>query len=219
LPLPSPTLVTPQPLDIAYLDPHLLIAVKPSGLLSVPGRGPDKQDCLIARLRREIPDALVVHRLDMPTSGLMIFARGQEAQRRLSAAFAERAIHKKYIAVVAGHMISDQGQVDLPLLTDWPNRPLQKIDHDIGKPALTHYTVLQRQASDCTRALLEPITGRTHQLRVHLWALGHPILGDMLYAPPAIQNQSARLLLHASTLQLTHPFTDKLLQFQHEPPF
>jgi tRNA pseudouridine32 synthase / 23S rRNA pseudouridine746 synthase len=211
--------VTSFPPEIVHLDPHLLIAVKPSGLLSVPGRGPDKQDCLIARLTQQIPDALVVHRLDMPTSGLMIFARGQEAQRLLSTAFANREIQKKYTAVVAGHMAADQGQVDLPLLTDWPNRPLQKIDHEIGKPALTRYTVLQRQATDCTRVMLEPITGRTHQLRVHLCAIGHPILGDMLYAPPAIQNQSARLLLHACALHFTHPLTGKLLQFQHEPPF
>jgi len=208
------------PLDLVFQDHALLVVSKPSGLLSVPGRGADKQDSLASRLAAWWPDALVVHRLDMSTSGLMVFARGKAAQRQLSASFAERRVRKGYVAVVAGIVSADSGEIDLPLLTDWPNRPLQKIDRDLGKPALTRYLVQGRDVRRGTSRLsLEPVTGRTHQLRVHLQALGHPILGDALYAPPAALERSARLMLHAESLCLPHPTTGEPLRFDLPAPF
>jgi tRNA pseudouridine32 synthase/23S rRNA pseudouridine746 synthase len=197
---------------ILYADAHLLIADKPAGLLSVPGRGEDNQDCLITRLQADYADALTVHRLDMATSGLMAFARGAEAQRALSMAFAERRVAKTYVAVVAGLVAEDAGAVDLPLICDWPNRPRQKVDHALGKPSLTRYRVLAR-GEGVTRLELEPVTGRSHQLRVHMAALGHPILGDPFYAPPDVQAMSARLLLHAAALSLPHPYGGESLRF------
>jgi tRNA pseudouridine32 synthase / 23S rRNA pseudouridine746 synthase len=205
---------------IHHQDPHLVVVCKPAGLLSVPGKGPDKQDCQITRLQQDIPDALVVHRLDMSTSGLMVFARSKTAQKLLSAAFANREIGKQYVAIVGGMVKQTEGDIDLPLLTDWPHRPLQKIDLEHGKPAHTHYRVLHRDTpTHCTRLLLEPTTGRSHQLRVHLLALGHPIWGDALYAPAAIQAQASRLCLHASALSLVHPVTKQRLDFADMPPF
>ncbi|WP_367850262.1 RluA family pseudouridine synthase [Rhodoferax sp. WC2427] len=202
----------PLGLDTVYADDHLLVFHKPSGLLSVPGRGPDKQDCLSARAQRAYPDALVVHRLDMATSGLVVMARGIAMQRILNAAFANRAVDKRYTAVVAGRPIGDQGQIDLPILVDWPNRPLRKIDPEHGKPSCTRWQVLEA-LEDRTRLALEPITGRSHQLRVHLAAIGHPILGDALYAPPAVQAMAGRLLLHACSLALQHPATGAPLRW------
>jgi tRNA pseudouridine32 synthase / 23S rRNA pseudouridine746 synthase len=205
---------------IHHQDPHLVVVCKPAGLLSVPGRGADKQDCLISRLQRCIPDTLVVHRLDMSTSGLMVFARSKPMQKTLNAAFANREVTKQYVAIVGGLIAQTQGHINLPLLTDWPRRPLQKIDLNHGKPAHTHYTVIHRDTPrHCTRVLLEPTTGRSHQLRVHLLSLGHPILGDALYAPAAIQAQASRLCLHASALSFTHPFTHHRLNFMDAPPF
>ncbi|MGN6424484.1 MAG: pseudouridine synthase [Asticcacaulis sp.] len=203
---------------ILYADAHLLIADKPAGLLSVPGRGEANQDCLITRLQADYPDALTVHRLDMATSGVMAFGRGPEAQRALSMAFAERRVAKTYIAVVAGHVAEAAGAVDLPLICDWPNRPRQKVDHAVGKPALTRYRVLAR-GEGVTRIALEPVTGRSHQLRVHMAALGHPILGDPFYAPPEVQAMSARLLLHAAALSLPHPHSGETLRFESPPAF
>jgi tRNA pseudouridine32 synthase/23S rRNA pseudouridine746 synthase len=210
----------PPAIDLLYQDHDLLIVAKPEGLLSVPGRGEDKQDCLAARVVAQVADALVVHRLDMSTSGLMAFARGKAAQRRLSAAFAERRVNKRYVAVVDGLVPRDDGEIDLPLLTDWPNRPRQKVDPLQGKPALTRYAVVARDpGSGTTRVALEPVTGRSHQLRVHLLALGHPIVGDALYAPPAVRERSGRLLLHAESLCLPHPSTGEPLRFHHPSPF
>ena len=207
---------------ILHADAHLLIAVKPAGLLSVPGRGADKQDCLIARLQAAYPDALTVHRLDMATSGVMAFGRGIEAQRALSAAFAERRVAKSYVAVVAGHVAEAAGEVDLPLICDWPNRPLQKVDHERGKRALTRWRVLARGivgGGGVTRVELEPVTGRSHQLRVHMAQMGHPILGDPFYAPPAVRAMSARLLLHARALTVPHPADAEMTAFAAEPGF
>jgi tRNA pseudouridine32 synthase/23S rRNA pseudouridine746 synthase len=201
---------------ILYADAHLLIADKPAGLLSVPGRGEANQDCLITRLQADYPDALTVHRLDMATSGVMAFGRGPEAQRALSMAFAERRVAKTYIAVVAGHVAEAAGAVDLPLICDWPNRPRQKVDHAVGKPALTRYRVVER-GEGTTRLELEPVTGRSHQLRVHMAALGHPILGDPFYAPPEVQAMSARLLLHAAALSLPHPHSGEVMRFESPP--
>ncbi len=196
-----------------FINQDMLVVNKPSGLLSVPGRGPDKQDCVIHRMQALYPEALIVHRLDMATSGLLLLARGPQAQRRLSMAFEARQVHKRYEALVHGRMApspaQDWSEVRLPLLTDWPNRPRQKVDFAHGKPSLTRYRVLpgptSRAAelgftSPCSRLELEPVTGRTHQLRVHMMALGHPILGDALYGPA--EDQAPRLYLHARTLAL-----------------
>ncbi|MEW6677748.1 MAG: RluA family pseudouridine synthase [Pseudomonadota bacterium] len=295
-----------MPFHLIHADLHLLVLEKPSGLLSVPGRGPDKQDCLSARVQAQYPDALIVHRLDMDTSGLFVMARGPEAQRRLSMAFAARQVKKRYIALVAGHLPAPDtpdgwGLIDLPLIVDWPNRPRSIVDHEIGKPSQTRWRVLHSDAaSTCenrpsppatlwasgpslapletatplrpapcglvplagegselpsgrtipsvpppqageapklepspasgggqgggkpfptTRLELDPLTGRSHQLRVHLQALGHPILGDPLYAPPAVLTAAGRLLLHASRLDFAHPVTGADLHFESPPDF
>ncbi len=201
--------------ELLFNDDYLLVAVKPAGLLSVPGRGPDKQDCLSARVQAHFPDTLVVHRLDMATSGLMLFARGAEMQRKLSMMFQDRVMDKRYIAVCAGKLEHPQGEIDLPIAPDWANRPLQRIDVEIGKPSLTRYRLLL-QESDRSRVELEPVTGRTHQLRLHLTSLGHPILGDALYGD---EDSAPRLLLHAFMLRFTHPISGELLTFEHEPSF
>ncbi|MFA5081493.1 MAG: pseudouridine synthase [Hydrogenophilaceae bacterium] len=206
-----------------YADDALLVFDKPSGLLAVPGRGADKQDCLSARVQVRYPDALIVHRLDMATSGLMVMARGPATQRILSMAFAERAVTKRYIAMVAGRLTApaaEWGIIDLPIMVDWPNRPLRIVDHDLGKPSLTRWRLLGHGPDGLiTRVELEPVTGRSHQLRVHLRALGHPILGDTLYAPPDVQAMASRLLLHAWSLALTHPVTGEPLTFASPAPF
>jgi len=206
-----------------YADDTVLVFDKPSGLLAVPGRGPDKQDCLAARVQAGYPDALIVHRLDMATSGLMVMARGAAAQRALSKAFAAREVTKRYIAVVAGRLEAPAdgwGVIDLPIVVDWPNRPLRIVDHHSGKPSLTRWRVLGNdEAGAITRIELEPVTGRSHQLRVHLRELGHPILGDALYAPPQVQALSGRLLLHAWSLGFMHPLSGQRLAFECPPPF
>lgn len=209
--------MSPPELTVLYADTALLVLDKPSGLLSVPGRGEDKQDCLSARAQHLYPDALIVHRLDMATSGLMVLARGIDAQRSLNAAFAKRRVNKRYIAVVDGVLPPPPeawGLIDLPIIVDWPNRPRRMIDHQIGKPSTTRWRVLPQQVSTATtRVELEPITGRSHQLRVHLQALGHPILGDALYGNPRVQALADRLLLHACLLELAHPVTGQTLRF------
>ena len=206
-----------------HIDDALVVVDKPAGLLSVPGRGPDKADCLAARVQAEFPDALVVHRLDMDTSGLMVMARGVAAQRTLSQAFAARTVHKRYMAWVAGRLEAtdaDWGTVALPLICDWPNRPLQKVDFALGKPSVTRWRVLDYDAAmDATRVELEPVTGRSHQLRVHMRELGHPMLGDPLYAPETIRGRSPRLLLHAVSLSMPHPLTGTACKFESPPPF
>lgn len=251
-----------MPFHLIHADQYLLVLNKPSGLLAVPGRGPDKQDCLSARVQAEYQDALIVHRLDMDTSGLLIMARGPEMQRQLSMAFAARRVHKRYIAVVAGHLPPPDtpdgwGLIDLPIILDWPNRPKSIVDHEQGKPSQTRWRVVGLPpppvgegrgegggpqgrngegrnpeptipwtpasagvtTGETTRLELDPLTGRSHQLRVHLQALGHPILGDPLYAPPAVLTQAGRLLLHASHLAFTHPVTGADLHFESQPDF
>lgn len=197
-------------IPILYQDDHLLLVNKPSGLLSVPGKTPEKHDCLISRVQVHFPDALIVHRLDMSTSGLMILALGKSMHRSLSILFQERQVAKSYLAKVEGRLSLSQGVIDLPLITDWPNRPKQKVDFLIGKPSQTYYEVLaydDEQASSLVK--LTPITGRSHQLRVHMLELGHAILGDELYAPIQAYNKAPRLLLHAEYLAFTHPVTQK----------
>ena len=203
---------------LLHVDEHLVVADKPSGLLSVPGRGAHLQDCLASRVQAMFNDARVVHRLDMATSGLMLFARGPQAQRALSRAFELREIHKRYIAIAHGRVAAAQGEIDLPLMADWPNRPRQKVDREHGKPSLTRYRVTGLEA-DRTRLELEPVTGRAHQLRVHLLAIGHPILGDALYAPPEALTGAERLLLHAAMLRFVHPFSGAEVVFESAAPF
>lgn len=202
-----------------YQDDYLLILDKASGLLSVPGRGADKQDSLALRVQMKFPDALIVHRLDMATSGLMVMARGKQVHRQLSILFQQRKVQKCYTAVVSGYLKNAEGEIDLPLIADWPNRPRQKVDFETGKPCLTRYTALRQNQDHTTRIELQPVTGRTHQLRVHMHAIGHSILGDGLYANEDIKNQSPRLLLHANTLRFEHPATGELLTFCCKPPF
>ncbi len=210
-------------LTLLHVDDSLIVVDKPAGLLSVPGRGEDKQDCLAARVQARYPDACIVHRLDMATSGLMLMARGAIAQRALGHAFATRQVAKRYVAVVAGQLQAPAdlwGVIDLPLMADWPNRPRQKVDVTHGKPSVTRWRILEHDTlNDTTRVELEPVTGRTHQLRVHLGALGHPILGDALYASLAVQMRAPRLLLHARTLMLTHPVSGARLAFASDVPF
>ncbi len=213
-----------EDLTLLHEDACLLVFDKPSGLLSVPGRGPDKQDCASLRAQAVYADARVVHRLDMATSGLFVMARGAQAQSALSKAFAVGKIAKHYVAVVAGKLdtqsdaVDGWSMIDLPIAADWPRRPLRIIDHQTGKPSITRWRILSLDAST-TRILLNPLTGRTHQLRVHLQALGHPILGDALYAPPDIQSLATRLLLHASRIEFSHPATGAPLTFSSTPPF
>ena len=213
-------------MDFAFQDAHLLIVNKPAGLLSVPGRGEDKQDCLSARIQQLFPDALVVHRLDMATSGLMVFARGEAMQRELSRMFREREVTKRYVALVAGVLENEVGEIDLPLIVDWPNRPKSKVDYESGKPSLTRYRLLgisidtasptQDERNLVTsRVELEPITGRTHQLRLHLASIGHPIIGDTLYDGRIAE----RLMLHATRLAFDHPITAKPLYFESDAPY
>ncbi|MDP1928454.1 MAG: pseudouridine synthase [Thiobacillus sp.] len=215
--------ITKPDIDLLFVDDAILVVDKPSGLLAVPGRGADKQDCLSARVQACYPDSLIVHRLDMATSGLMVMARDAATQRALSQAFAAREVAKRYIAVVAGRINAPPGgwgMIDLPIIVDWPNRPLRIIDHQLGKPSQTRWRVLGCDASGLnTRVELEPITGRSHQLRVHLRALGHPILGDALYAPSEVQARASRLLLHAVSLGFTHPVTGAQLYFESPLPF
>jgi tRNA pseudouridine32 synthase/23S rRNA pseudouridine746 synthase len=203
---------------IVFADDAFVVAAKPAGQLAVPGRGEDKQDCLWRRVQREVADALVVHRLDQATSGLMLFARGVAVQRALGRAFMQRAVDKTYVAVVAGEVAGEQGEIDLPLAVDWPNRPRQVVDPVRGKASLTRWRVLGR--GDGTTCLaLEPVTGRSHQLRVHLLAIGHPIVGDSLYAPPEVAAAAPRLLLHASRLAFDHPSRHERVAFESPPPF
>jgi tRNA pseudouridine32 synthase/23S rRNA pseudouridine746 synthase len=217
-------------LDLVYCDESLLVANKPAGLLSVPGRGSDKSDSLETRIQKEFPDARGVHRLDMSTSGLLMFARGADIHQRLSSLFRERAIRKSYVAIVSGR-IGTAGEVDLPLASDWPNRPRQMVNFAIGKPSLTRYVLLDYLiyptrdtthhvdgGQPASRVELEPVTGRTHQLRVHLAAIGHPVLGDELYGGNA-GSRPERLLLHARELSFIHPLTDELLTLISEAPF
>lgn len=241
-------MTAPCPADLRclHVDEDLLVLDKPAGLLCVPGRGEDKQDCLSARAQRAWPDALVVHRLDQATSGIVLMARSAAVQRSLSHAFAQRQVHKRYQAVVHGRMAAPAGggweQIDLPIAADWERRPLRVVDAEHGKPSLTEWRVLavesafmpQTDAAEIqntevpedpedstvvTRLELQPVTGRTHQLRVHLSAVGHAILGDMLYADAAVQALSPRLLLHATRLAFVHPRSGETVQFSSAPDF
>ena len=206
-------------LNVLFADNSMLVVDKPAGLLSVPGRGHDKQDCLASRVQVEFPDALTVHRLDMSTSGLLLLARGEEMHRQLSRLFRERLVEKRYEALLDGLLAEAGGEVDLPLICDWPNRPRQKVDFDIGKHSLTRFTRLDMdQGRNTTRVQLEPVTGRSHQLRVHMAALGHPILGDEFYGTDD-DPRTNRLTLHATDLAFSHPLTAVPMYFHSAAPF
>ncbi len=210
----------PPGFRLVHHDERLLLADKPADFLCVPGRGPQNADCLSARVQADWPDALVVHRLDMATSGLVLFARGIAMQRSLSIAFAQRQMHKRYEAMVAGLLAEDSGEIALPLAADWPNRPLQRVDPVGGKPSCTRWQVIARDtAAGTTRLALQPVTGRTHQLRLHLAAIGHPILGDVFYAPPPLDAAAPRLLLHACRLELPHPGDGSMRVYACPAPF
>ena len=207
--------------ETIYTDAYLLVLNKPAGLLSVPGKGVDKQECLSSRVQKSYPDALIVHRLDMATSGLMLMARGLVMQIALSKLFENRMMHKRYVAVVDGHMAASPNWqlIDLPIALDWPNRPLRMIHAD-GKPSQTRWRAMRYSADqNTTRVELEPITGRSHQLRVHLKELGHPMLGDALYAPADVQAKSGRLLLHACVLRFLHPASGEAMVFENASAF
>jgi len=209
-----------QVLDIIYLDKHLIVVNKPCGLLSVPGRGEDKQDCLLSRVNLQYPSALIVHRLDMSTSGIILLALNTAVHKQLSELFSSRKMNKKYIAVVDGQIDPVEGQIQQALICDWPNRPRQKIDHINGKASCTKYRVIESD-SDANRCRVEliPKTGRTHQLRVHMQYLGHAILGDELYGDSKAVNKSERLLLHASYLEFVHPVTNNNIILECPIPF
>jgi tRNA pseudouridine32 synthase/23S rRNA pseudouridine746 synthase len=206
-----------DPLDILYDDHEVLLVNKPSGLLSVPGKGPELADCLIARVQATFPTALLVHRLDRDTSGVMIFALTPHAQRHLGLQFEKRQTKKTYVARVWGEVAEKTGTVDLPLIVDWPNRPRQMVDHENGKQAVTDWRVVRARDGE-TRVRLMPRTGRSHQLRVHMLALGHPILGDAFYATGPARD-FPRLMLHSETLQFRHPDGGRGMRITAKCPF
>lgn len=211
------TPTTEQP-RILHADHEILVVDKPAGLLSVPGKGEDRADCLIARLRAAYPTVLLVHRLDMDTSGVMVFGLTPHAQRHLGLQFEHRQTKKHYLARLWGHLEPKEGHVDLPLCVDWPNRPRQHIDHENGRPAQTDWRVLRLEADGTTRVRLTPLTGRSHQLRVHMRETGHPILGDPLYAEGPARD-FPRLMLHAESLRLRHPDGGRHMTFTAPCPF
>jgi tRNA pseudouridine32 synthase/23S rRNA pseudouridine746 synthase len=205
------------PLEILFQDDQIIVANKPSGLLSVPGKLEGRADCLVSRLQAAHWDTLLVHRLDCDTSGVMIFARTKQAQGFLGQEFEKRRAKKTYVARVWGHLTPDAGHVDLPLCADWPNRPRQMVDHVNGRPAQTDWKIIDRDA-ETTRVRLFPLTGRSHQLRVHMLAMGCPILGDPIYATGKAR-EFPRLMLHAESLTLHHPATQQLVTFTAPCPF
>jgi tRNA pseudouridine32 synthase / 23S rRNA pseudouridine746 synthase len=212
----------PLAISLVYADDSLVVVNKPSGLLAVPGRGAGKQHCASLLAQQMFADALIVHRLDQATSGLLLLARGPAMQRALSHLFEKRQVGKRYEAVVHGQVAPSQGSISLPLAADWPARPRQKVDHAIGKPALTHYqTISHDPLAGTTRLRLQPETGRTHQLRVHMLAIGHPMVGDGLYGDGALvgQNGYAHLHLHAQSLSLVHPVNGLPMHWQCACPF
>ncbi len=203
-----------DPIRVLYQDADLLVVEKPAGLLSVPGKDTAHADCLISRLEAQDPKTLLLHRLDMDTSGVMVFARNKSAQRHLGLQFEKRVLEKQYEALVTGPLEADEGQIDAPLIADWPNRPLQKICYETGKPALTRWQVLS-QSDHAIRIRLFPHTGRSHQLRVHLQSIGAPIIGDRFYGGHA----AVRLMLHSSSLKLRHPSGGAWHNFASDVPF
>lgn len=209
-----------EAVSVVYRDAYILVVNKPAFLLSVPGRAPENRDCVTRRLSIDHPSLRLVHRLDLDTSGVMVFALDRAAQSQLSRAFQRRQVRKEYEAEVEGLLTDTEGKIDLPLIADWPHRPLQKVCYQTGKSALTHWRVLRRDPDNgTTRLRLYPVTGRSHQLRIHCREIGHPILGCDLYAPPEVLGRSDRLLLHACRLAFNHPATGLWMEFEAPPPF
>ena len=208
----------PHEIPVLYHDDYIVALDKPSGLLSVKGIGPSKIDCLALRAASAIEGARIVHRLDMDTSGVIVLARDAETHRELSRQFQDREVEKEYVAVVGGSLKEDSGDIDIPIRKDMDNPPKQCVDYDQGKSSQTAWSVLQRKP-DRTRVLLAPKTGRSHQLRVHLKEIGHPILGDNLYAPPELLAMAGRLQLHAQKLVVTHPASNERITFYSACPF
>lgn len=206
-------------LHILYQDAHIMVVNKPSGLLSVPGRLEEHKDSVMTRIQRDYPEAESVHRLDMATSGVIVVALTKAAERELKRQFREREPSKTYVARVWGHPAQEKGLVDLPLICDWPNRPKQKVCFETGKSAQTEYQVVEYRDDNSARVALKPITGRSHQLRVHMLALGHPILGDGFYAHPEAKAMADRLLLHAESLTITHPAFGNAMTFRQPADF
>ncbi|UYV37904.1 RluA family pseudouridine synthase [Rhodobacteraceae bacterium D3-12] len=205
-----------DPLEVLHEDHELIAVVKPAGLLSVPGKGDHLADCLLARIETAFPTALLVHRLDRDTSGVMIFAATPHAQRHLGLQFEKRQVKKTYIARVHGHLDQEEGEIDLPLIVDWPNRPRQMVCHETGKQAITTFKRVKADETE-SRVRLMPHTGRSHQLRVHMTALGHPIIGDPFYSEGA--ERYARMMLHAQELRLRHPDGGRGMRFFAKAPF
>ena len=208
-----------KPLDIIYIDSSLVVLNKPEGLLTVPGKQEINFDSLLIRLRREVFGALLVHRLDLHTSGVIVFARTASSQVCLNKQFERRETKKIYIARVKGHIKKDEGKIDLPIIVDWANRPKQKVCAETGRKSVTYYKVLDREPQNVSRVELQPITGRSHQLRLHMKAIGHPIIGDPLYADNATFGKSNRLELHSYSLRINHPKTKKSNLFLVKVPF
>lgn len=208
-----------EPLTELYRDRSIVVVNKPAGLLSVPGKSPNHEDSALSRLQKINPETRVVHRLDMSTSGLMVFGLDADSHRALSRQFQDRTVAKEYMAEVWGKLAEPQGTIELPLRCDWPNRPRQMVDHELGKPSLTLFQAMNNRRPEFGRVRLKPITGRSHQLRVHLAELGHPILGCEFYAHPGAQQASKRLHLHATRLGFTHPVSGEAMTFESEAPF
>ena len=204
-------------LDILFKDKDIMVVNKPTGLLSVPGRGPENEDSVLHRVKQQHPKAAAAHRLDMSTTGVIVIPLNPNSHRELSRQFRERETEKHYLAWVWGEPEAASGQVDLPLCVDWPNRPRQMVSHEHGRPAQTDWQVIGRTPGE-TRVRLSPLTGRSHQLRVHMLALGHPILGDPIYATGAARD-FPRLMLHAETLGLHHPRSGAWVEFTAPCPF
>lgn len=206
-------------LDVLYHDNHILLINKPSGLLSVPGNQPQYYDSAMSRIKQKYGFCEPAHRLDMATSGILLFAMSKAADSELKRQFRERETEKQYQALVWGHIKQDKGAVDMPLICDWENRPRQRIDFIQGKKAITEFEVLERLPNNSSLVKLTPITGRSHQLRLHMLALGHPILGDKFYAPPHARNMAPRLCLHAESLTIYHPISGEKMRFDCKADF
>jgi len=223
-PMPAFVYNPPQsPLQILYQDDDLLALSKPSGLLSVPAKNKDHQDCLQTRAEAEFPEARLIHRLDLDTSGVFLMALNKPAQAHINLQFEKRKTQKYYIAHVWGHVNEDSGQVDLPICVDWDNRPRQMISHEHGRASQTEWQVIEREyledGTAFSRMKLKPLTGRSHQLRLHMKEIGHPILGDVFYAPLDLQEKASRLLLHAESLTIQHPGNREMITFTDPAPF
>jgi tRNA pseudouridine32 synthase/23S rRNA pseudouridine746 synthase len=219
-PYPYIVPICKQQIDILYQDDYLLLINKPDLLLSIPGKLPENKDSVISRLSRKFPSASIVHRLDLDTSGIMIIPLSKPVHTHISRQFEQRQIEKTYTAILFGHLKDNEGIIDLPIAADWQHRPLQKICHEKGRQSITHYTVLERlQDSTATKVLFKPITGRSHQLRLHSKEIGHPILGCDLYASDEAFRMAKRLMLHATEIVFEHPVSGEIIRGYSPPPF